>query len=83
VAADLDKRLDAAASRVRGAADARWRETTVSSSPLVIRLRESVDKLERKIDRARREGRSDDVTELQSQLTTQREWLAQSEHATR
>jgi hypothetical protein len=83
VAADLDKRLDAAASRVRGAADARWRETTVSSSPLVIRLRESVDKLERKIDRARREGRSDDIAQLQSQLTTQREWLAQGEHATR
>lgn len=83
VATDLDKRLDAAAARIRGAADARWRETTVASSPLVIRLRESVDKLERKIERARREGRSGDVADLESQLATQRQWLAQSEHTTR
>jgi hypothetical protein len=76
---DLDKRLDAVATRVRGAADAKWRESTLSSSPLVIRLRESVEKLERKIDRARQEGRAADVEELQAQLSTQREWLAQSE----
>ena len=82
-ATDLDKRMDAAAARIRGAADARWRESTVSSSPLVIRLRESVDKLERKIDRARREGRGSEVADLQSQLATQREWLAQSENVTR
>ncbi len=80
---DLDKRLDAVAARVRGVADAKWRESTLSSSPLVIRLRESVEKLERKIDRARQEGRTADVEELQAQLSTQREWLAQSERPSR
>ncbi|HXR42199.1 MAG TPA: DUF349 domain-containing protein [Acidothermaceae bacterium] len=83
VSADLDKRLDAVASRVRAAADARWRETTVSSSPLVIRLRESVEKLERKIDRARQAGQGEEVRDLESQLATQREWLAQSERPAR
>jgi hypothetical protein len=83
VMADFDKRLEAVAARVRGAADAKWRETTVSSSPLVIRLRESVEKLERKIDRARQEGRMSDVSDLESQLATQREWLAQSERPAR
>jgi hypothetical protein len=81
--AELDKRLDAVASRIRARADERWRETTVSSSPLVIRLRESVEKLERKIERARAAGNGSDVHDLEEQLATQREWLAQSERPSR
>ncbi len=81
--ADLDKRLDAVAARVRDVADAQWRESTVSSSPLVIRLRESVEKLERKIDRAREAGQTAQVRDLESQLETQRQWLAQSERPAR
>jgi hypothetical protein len=83
VAADLDKRMDAVAARVRAAADAQWRESTVSSSPLVIRLRESVEKLERKIDRARQAGQTAQLRDLESQLQTQRQWLAQSERPAR
>ncbi len=80
---DLDKRMDAVAARVRGVADEQWRESTVASSPLVIRLRESVEKLERKIDRARQAGQGAQVNDLESQLATQREWLAQSERPVR
>jgi hypothetical protein len=80
---DLDKRMDAVAARVRAAADAQWRESTVSSSPLVIRLRESVEKLERKIDRAREAGQTAQLHDLESQLETQRQWLAQSERPAR
>ncbi len=80
---DLDKRLDAVAARTRAEVDARWREATLSSSPLVIRLRESVEKLERKIDRARNAGRASEASDLEAQLATQRAWLAQSEHVTR
>lgn len=83
VAADLDKRMDAVAARVRTAADAQWRESTLSSSPLVIRLRESVEKLERKIDRAREAGQTAQLRDLESQLETQRQWLAQSERPVR
>lgn len=83
VTSDLDKRMDAVAARVRAAADAQWRESTVSSSPLVIRLRESVEKLERKIDRAREAGQTAQVRDLESQLETQRQWLAQSERPVR
>lgn len=81
--ADLDKRLDAVASRVRAVADAKWRETTVSSSPLVIRLRESVEKLERKLDKARAAGEASQARDIEEQLATQREWLAQGERASR
>ena len=83
VMADLDKRMDAVAARVRAAADEQWRESTVSSSPLVIRLRESVEKLERKIDRAREAGQTAQLRDLESQLETQRQWLAQSERPAR
>lgn len=83
VGADLDKRMDAVVARVRSAADAQWRESTVSSSPLVIRLRESVEKLERKIDRAREAGQTAQLRDLESQLETQRQWLAQSERPVR
>jgi Domain of Unknown Function (DUF349) len=79
--ADFDKRLDAVANRVRSVGEQRWRETTVSTSPLVIRLRESVEKLERKINKAHQAGRGSEVGDLESQLATQREWLAQSERS--
>jgi len=83
VMADLDKRLDAVVARLRSAGEARWRETTVSSSPLVIRLRESVEKLEKKIEKARAAGHSSEAAVLESQLATQREWLAQGERTSR
>jgi hypothetical protein len=83
VVADLDKRLDAVAARIRTIGDERWRETTVSSSPLVIRLRESVEKLERKLEKAKAAGRTAEVHDLESQLATQRAWLAQGDRPAR
>jgi hypothetical protein len=77
--ADFDRRLEAVAERLRTASEDRWREMALSTSPLVIRLRESIAKLEKKIDRAKLAGKAIDVRDLEAQLTTQREWLAQSE----
>ena len=74
-----DGRLDAVAERLKTASEDKWRETSLSSSPLVIRLRESVEKLEKKIDRAKQAGKASEVSDLETQLATQREWLAQSE----
>ncbi|HZV26181.1 MAG TPA: DUF349 domain-containing protein [Acidothermaceae bacterium] len=83
VAADFDRRLDAVAERLKTASEDQWRETSLSSSPLAIRLRESVEKLEKKIDRAKQAGKASEVTDLEAQLATQREWLAQSERPAR
>jgi hypothetical protein len=83
VAAEFDRRLDVVAERLKTASEDRWRETSLSSSPLVIRLRESVEKLEKKIDRAKLAGKASDVSDLETQLATQREWLAQSERPAR
>ncbi|MDQ1484785.1 MAG: hypothetical protein QOJ62_478 [Actinomycetota bacterium] len=79
LATSFDARLEAVADRLRTASEERWRESSVSTSPLVIRLRESVEKLEKKIHRATQAGNASEVADLQSQLATQREWLAQSE----
>ncbi len=78
--ADLERRLSAAGDRIRHAADARWRRPETTESAFVTTLRESVAKLEAKLERAQAGGRTDEVAKAESALATQREWLA---HATR
>lgn len=77
--AALDARLAAVVRKVREAADARHREARVANSPLVIRLRESVEKLEKRIARARAAGDEREAAEAEASLATQREWLVQAE----
>jgi hypothetical protein len=62
-------------------ATAAGRKVTVTESPLVIRLRESVGKLEARLNRARAAGDEALAAETEASLTTQREWLAQAEKA--
>ena len=45
----------------------------------MIRLRESVGKLEARLERARAAGDDKLASETEASLTTQREWLAQAE----
>ena len=82
VAAALEQRLKAVEDRVRAASEAHWRRAEVATSPLVIRLRESVEKLEKRIARATENG--DDTTrrEAEEALATQRQWLSQAEDGT-
>ncbi len=76
----LERRLGAVEDRVRRASASR-RSVTVTESPLVVRLRESVAKLEARIERARAAGDDAAVAEHESTLATQREWLAQAERS--
>jgi hypothetical protein len=55
------------------------RVVTVTESPLVIRLRESVQKLEARLGRAQQAGNAKLAAETEDALKTQREWLAQAE----
>lgn len=79
--AGLERRMETVEKRFRAAAEAKWRETDVQGSPMVIRLRESVGKLEAKLERARVAGRQADVAAAEETLKTQREWLAQAERS--
>jgi len=76
----LEQRLAAVEQRVRDAG-ASSRVLTVTESPLVIRLRESVTKLENRLARARAAGDDKLAAETEESLTTQREWLAQAEQS--
>lgn len=82
VAASLEQRLKAVEDRVRAASEARWRRAEVATSPLVIRLRESVEKLEKRIARATENGDDETRRAAEEALETQRQWLSQAEDGT-
>jgi len=73
----LEDRLAAVERRVREAGTT-GRTVTVTESPLIVRLRESVQKLEARLERARAAGDDKLAGDTESSLATQREWLAQA-----
>jgi hypothetical protein len=77
----LEDRLGAVEQRVRDAASTS-RKVSVTESPLVIRLRESVGKLESRLARAQAAGDATLAAETAEALSTQKEWLAQAEQST-
>jgi hypothetical protein len=81
VAAALDERLARVGRSIRQASEDKWREASVATSPLVIRLRESVTKLEARLARSRAAGDDAEVARTEEALATQREWLAQAERS--
>ncbi|MDT7539259.1 MAG: hypothetical protein QOI82_2844 [Actinomycetota bacterium] len=70
----LEDRMGAVEKKIRESSEQRWQAS--SASPFEIRLRVKVAELEEKLERARSAGRPTD--ELEQQLATQREWLAQA-----
>jgi len=79
---ELERRLAAVEDKVRAAGTSR-RPVVETESPLVIRLRESVTKLESRLARAQAAGNEQLAKETEESLTTQREWLAQAEQSGR
>ncbi|WP_230203232.1 DUF349 domain-containing protein [Parafrankia discariae] len=75
----LERQLNAIGDKLRDASDARWDRRDIAESPFLTKLRESVAKLEAKLERARAAGRAREITETENALATQRAWLAQAE----
>jgi hypothetical protein len=76
----LEERLAAVERKVRDAGETgRGRTLTVTESPLVVRLRESVLKLEARLERARAAGDEKLAAETEAALATQQGWLAQAQ----
>ncbi len=75
--AGLERRLAAVEEAIRDAEQSRFRPD-VSDNPLVIRLNESIAKLERRIERAERAGDERTAAEARAALEAQRGWLAQA-----
>jgi hypothetical protein len=75
--AGLDRRLGVIEDRLRDTEQARFKPDP-TDNPLVIRLNESIAKLERRIARAEQAGDARTVEESQAALEAQRGWLAQA-----
>lgn len=73
----LDRRLGVVEDKLRDVEQSRFRPDP-TDNPLVIRLNESIAKLERRIVRAEQAGDQRAVEEAQATLETQRSWLAQA-----
>jgi hypothetical protein len=78
----LDDALGNAEARIRDATSTA-RTVVESDSPLVIRLRESLGKLEGRLARAQAAGDDALAAETAAALATQREWLTQAESVRR
>ncbi|HWC36048.1 MAG TPA: DUF349 domain-containing protein [Mycobacteriales bacterium] len=74
----LERELGDIERAIRDAASAA-RQVNVPESPLVIRLRESVGKLQARLERARTAGDDKLAAETEEALSTQRQWLEQAE----
>ena len=75
----LERQLAAVGDRIREANDARWSRQDTETSPFVAKLRESVSRLEEKLEKAKAAGRTGDIAKVESDLATQRAWLAQAQ----
>ncbi len=76
--AALDRRLQTVEERVRGSESSRQRGPDPTENPLVVRLNESIAKLEKRIARAEASGDAKLLAQSQAALETQRGWLAQA-----
>ena len=73
----LERRLAAVEEKLRDVEQARFRPDP-TDNPLVIRLNESIEKLERRIARAEKAGDTKAAEESRAALEAQRGWLAQA-----
>jgi hypothetical protein len=78
----LDDRLAAVERRVRDAGDTRREaERPPPDNPFVVRLRESLEQLEKRAARARAAGDEKAAAAADAEAATKREWLAQAEQS--
>ena len=80
VESKLDARLAAVERKIRDADDSRrTAERPLPPNPFVVRLRESLEQLEKRAARARAAGDEKAAAAADAEAATKREWLAQAE----
>ena len=80
----LDQRLAAVERRVREVGEGRrTAERAAPPNPFVVRLRESLEQLEKRAARARAAGDEQAAAAAEAEAATKREWLAQAERSDR
>lgn len=84
IEARLDARLAAVERRLRDVEEGkRSAARPLPPNPLVVRLRESIEQLEKRLARARTAGDEKAAAKAEAEIATKREWLAQAESTQR
>ncbi|MFV0533728.1 MAG: DUF349 domain-containing protein [Cumulibacter sp.] len=75
----LEDRLRALERSVRDVEDAEWKRTAAQSNPLLLSMREGVDKAQKQLDKANASGNANKIADAQANLAAKQEWLAEAE----
>lgn len=75
----LEDRMRSLERTVRDAEDAEWRRSAAQSNPLLLSMREGVEKAQRQLDKAMSTGDEERIAEARANLTAKQEWLAEAE----
>lgn len=77
----LEDRMRSLERRVRDAEDAEWKKSAARSNPLLISMREGVEKAQKQLDKALAAGNEKKIADARSTLEAKREWLAEAERS--
>ncbi|WP_153504909.1 DUF349 domain-containing protein [Cumulibacter manganitolerans] len=75
----LEDRMRSVERRVREAEEAEWRKSAAQSNPLLLSMREGVEKAQKQLDKAMSAGDEKKIAEAKDNLAAKQQWLAEAE----
>lgn len=75
----LEERMRQVERRVRDAEDAEWKKSTARSNPLLLSMRENVEKARKQLEKAQASGNAKKIAEAQANLEAKQQWLSEAE----
>lgn len=75
----LEDRVRAIERAVRNAEDAEWKRSAAQSNPLLLSMREGVEKAQKQLDKAMAAGNEQKIAEARANLAAKQEWLSEAE----
>ena len=75
----LEDKMRAIERKVRDAEDAEWKKSAARSNPLLLSLREGVEKAQKQLDKAMSGGNEKKIADAKATLEAKQEWLSEAE----
>lgn len=75
----LEDRMRAVERKVRAAEDAEWKRSAAQSNPLLLSMREGVEKAQKQLDKALSAGNEKKISEARANLEAKQQWLTEAE----
>lgn len=75
----LEDKMRQIERRVRDVEDAEWKKTAAQSNPLLLSMRENVEKTRKQLEKAQASGNEKRIAEAQANLEAKQQWLAEAE----